>query len=194
MFPCYFLHRKVIMKHFRKKICASIFLVWSLSIFFAATAYAYSLNPLCVRFQNSGSLKYKVTTQGDYFYGLQIGNAIGKWNTAANLIYCSYSANNTNIYFYTNDYGNTGWAGQCRYPNITLPNTSTIKLNEYYIGNPIGDPYNSNYALNASLHELGHAYGLNHSPSTSSVMYNQAQPSVTNIWYDDANGVNAKYN
>jgi hypothetical protein len=169
-----------------RKLVLTIVLSCLFTTLISATAYAYSLNPFCVRFQNPGNLKYTYTYLGLRNYSWNVYQAILKWNAAANLINCT-SGSPLNIYVYSDDYDQE-WAGLCRYPNITLPNTCTIKMNEYYIGT------NAGKQLNVALHELGHCYGLNHSSSTSSVVYRYVQEGVTDISSDDANGVNAKYN
>lgn len=96
------------------------------------------------------------------------------------------SATNANITFTNDGYGNTTWYARCFWPNITSPNFALIQVNDWHLP--------SGYTLqNALLHEMGHAYGLDHNSDSKTLMYPYVQTTVLTPSADDVKGVKDVY-
>jgi len=52
---------------------------------------------------------------------------------------------------------------------------------------PVGD------SINATLYEMGHAFGVDHSSNSSNLMYGSVNGTIVYPQQDDKNGVNAVY-
>ena len=90
----------------------------------------------------------------------------------------------------SNDYGNTTWVGKCIWPNFLVSDWAYIKINDYHLTRgsyPVGD------SINATLHEMGHAFGVDHSSNSSNLMYGSVNGTIVYPQQDDKNGVNAVY-
>jgi hypothetical protein len=108
---------------------------------------------------------------------------------------------NTQIDFYTENYGSTGWFGFTFYFNANGADNSggyptknytfcTIKLNTYTGFTPMKNTWTG-----ITTHEIGHAFGLSHYSGSSSLMnadiaYMNTPTAITS---DEISGIRSLY-
>lgn len=140
----------------------------------------------------SASISYH--NGGDTTYGPVISNAISDWGNATSHI--SFSGVSSGGFgLFATGWGNSGWDGYTFVSTCTSgvwAQNPTSFANRYYT-----DSYGYSGQKSIFSHEIGHALGLAHVPSTSAIM----QPSsarytlygLVSPQSDDINGVNSIY-
>ncbi len=151
-------------------------------------AYAYNLLSGYYPFNSRANTYYYVQVGTVYQHGV-IDMSVARWRSASvmSTTWHPMSAS-SNIGIYSDDYGDMGWAGWCVHPQFWQRNLAFIDINDYYCYSG-----RTNYTLNVVQHELGHAYGLDHHPSSSSIMYEGANENVLFPDSDSVAGVNYIY-
>jgi len=111
--------------------------------------------------------------------------AYAKWNYASSAFdFVEGSSSSHHVKVIAVNYPDVSWTGSTTYSwnSTTMHMTSTtIKLNHALIGDD-----DRARQMNTALHELGHALGLDHQSSSSSIMY-PYQTSIDYIPSADAN-------
>lgn len=178
-----------------KKIClfvkknyikiSLVALIFGINITSTSLAYTHLFGAL--KFSNQYGITYSYGQWGDYNYSSSITAGINAWNSSAARIYVKPTTETYgDIRIFSTDWGTTGWHGQSTAPNITSPNTSTIKINDRYRTSFINDQ------AELVAHELGHSFTLGHSGNKTLMLPSGYKGSATPT-QDDIDGVNAKY-
>ena len=128
---------------------------------------------------------YTGMVSGDYKTAAT--NAMSAWNIAATnapipirIVSTSNSneAYDNGIIAYSGAYGLTGWVGLTHWRDYDYFNGNWYLISAYYEFNKsYADGYTLNEKKNIASHEMGHILGLDHSGSSSSVMY----PTLTSV-------------
>lgn len=158
---------------------------------YVGTATAHEYNP--VRYWDTNHVMPE-TTNADTRYATQIRQAAEDYtdNTALAVDYCSSSCSGSNIRHYEADYGNTIWAArvQLNPPDITY---ATVQWNAHW------GMYNNFDANRLARHEMGHAFGLEHSEECGAIspqlyaVMGCAEPGKAVLHDHDIQDMNDKY-
>ena len=128
---------------------------------YVGTATALDYSP--VRYWDTDDVMPE-TTNADTRYATQIRRAAEDYtdNTDLAVDYCSSSCTDSNIRHCEADYGNTTWAARVQLspPVITY---ATVQWNAHW------GQYNNFVANRLASHEMGHAFGLEHSEDCGTV-------------------------
>lgn len=171
----------------KKQLTVMTILVVLLISIIPTVAFAYTLLGFPYQKFDSNSITYSYEQQGTVNRLSQISTSMARWNGSGANISCTYDASGSgNVYINTADYGNTSWAGRCSYPAFYMPNGAVININDYFM-------WSTAYVYNVVQHEMGHAYGLDHTSDRSALMYDTMQDTVVYPSADDVAGVNSRY-
>ncbi|CAG7645004.1 hypothetical protein PAESOLCIP111_04855 [Paenibacillus solanacearum] len=176
---------------FPKKIYVTL-VVLSLLLVSSNSAFAYTY---LGGKHSSTNLTGVIKSGLNYPYSTLFFNAVQDWDNAGSELNVGVSyGGGGNIYIGGDSFGNVGWNAQCtNYREFIWwgDYTSSVIDVNYSSMDGRSDEYNKS----TISHELGHAFGLDHTNDPATIMYTYGNPSrtVTTPQADDINGVNNLY-